>query len=386
MPTTRSRLAVIFLTVLIDLVGFGLIIPILPFYAQRLGVGGLGFGALIGTFSLMQFLATIVLGRLSDRVGRRPILLVTILFSFAGYLVFAFAGSYLVLFLARSLAGFAAGNISVAQAYVADITTQRDRSRGMGLIGAAFGLGFIVGPALGGLAGHYGGPAAVGFAAAGLAAVNFVSAYFILQESLNLEHRVTRSLFDVGHLVRALRDPSLGPPFVVFAMIPFAFSGYMVALPLFTKARFGWGERELGLFFTIVGIVATTVQGYFFGKLAKRFGDRRLAIAGTLGMAIPIAIVPFVGDARTLYAWVVVLGFANSLVGPAVTGLISKLAGVTEQGTMLGAAQSFSALGRFTGPFVFGALYDRLDPAVTFVGAGAILVLTWLVTLRIPET
>ena len=385
MPTTRSRLAVIFLTVLIDLVGFGLIIPILPYYAQRLGVGGLGFGALIGTYSLMQFVATIVLGRLSDRLGRRPILLVTILFSFTGYLVFAFAGSYWVLFMARSLAGFSAGNISVAQAYIADITTQRDRSRGMGLIGAAFGLGFIVGPALGGLAGHYGGPAAVGFAAAGLAATNFVSAYFILQESLGVEHRVTRSLFDVGHLVRALRDPALGPPFLVFALIPFAFSGYMVALPLFTKARFGWGERELGLFFTIVGITAAAVQGYFFGKLAKRFGDRLLAIVGTLGMAIPIGIVPFVADAKTLYAWVVVLGFANSLIGPAVTGLISKLVGVTEQGTMLGAAQSFSALGRFTGPFMFGELYDRLDPAVTFVGAGVILVLTWVVTLRFPR-
>ena len=386
MPSTRSRLAVIFLTVLMDLVGFGLIIPILPYYAQRLGVGGLGFGALIGTFSLMQFVATIVLGRLSDRIGRRPILLVTILFSFAGYLVFAFAGSYLVLFLARSLAGFSAGNISVAQAYVADVTTQRDRSRGMGLVGAAFGLGFIVGPALGGLAGHYGGPAAVGFAAAGLAAANFISAYFILQESLQAEHRVRRSLFDVAHLVRAIRDPVLGPPFLVFALIPFAFSGYMVALPLYARARFGWGERELGLFFTIVGIMATSVQGYFFGKLAKRFGDRLLAIVGTLGMAIPIAAVPFVADARSLYAWVVVLAFANSLVGPAVTGLISKLTDVTEQGTMLGAAQSFSALGRFTGPFVYGELYDQLDPAFTFVGAGVVLVLAWLVTLRFrPE-
>src|SRR3972149_2902489 len=151
MSTTRARLGVIFLMVLIDLVGFGLIIPILPYYAQRLGVGGLGFGALIGTYSLMQFVATIVLGRLSDRLGRRPILLVTILFSFTGYLVFAFAGSYWVLFMARSLAGFSAGNISVAQAYIADITTQRDRSRGMGLIGAAVGLGLIRGPAFVGL-------------------------------------------------------------------------------------------------------------------------------------------------------------------------------------------------------------------------------------------
>lgn len=385
MSATRARFSVIFLTVLIDLIGFGLVIPVLPYYAQSFGVGGLGFGALIGIYSLMQFGATIVLGRLSDRVGRRPILLISILFSFAGYLVFAFAGSYAVLFLARTVAGFSAGNISVAQAYVADITTPKDRSRGMGMIGAAFGLGFVVGPALGGVAGHYGGPAAVGLTAAGLAAANLVSAYFILKESLGTEHRVTRPLFSVTHLVHALRDPHMGPPFLVFALIPFAFSGYMVALPLDARARFGWGERELGLFFTIVGIVATSVQGYFFGKLAKRFGDRLLAIVGTLGMAIPIGMVPFVGSAKELYAWVVVLGFANSLVGPAVTGLISRLAGVTEQGTMLGAAQSFSALGRFTGPFVFGELYDRVDPAVTFVGAGLVLVLAWIVTLRFTE-
>jgi DHA1 family tetracycline resistance protein-like MFS transporter len=132
--------------------------------------------------------------------------------------------------------------------------------------------------------------------------------------------------------------------------------------------------------------MATSVQGYFFGRLAQRFGDRLLAIVGTLGMAIPIGVVTFVADSRTLYAWVVVLGFANSLVGPAITGLISKLADVTEQGTMLGAAQSFAALGRFTGPFVFGELYDQLDPAFTFVGAGVMLVVAWLVTLRFrPE-
>jgi MFS family permease len=126
------------------------------------------------------------------------------------------------------------------------------------------------------------------------------------------------------------------------------------------------------------------VQGYFFGKLARRFGDRLLAIVGTIGMAIPIGMVPFVSNARWLYAWVVVFGFANSLLSPAVTGLISKLAGVAEQGTMLGTAQSFSALGRFTGPFIFGELYDRLNPAVTFLGAALVLVFAWGVTLRFP--
>jgi DHA1 family tetracycline resistance protein-like MFS transporter len=385
MPTAGSRLGVLFLTVLLDLVGFGLVIPVLPYYAQSFGVGGVGFGALIGTYSLMQFLATLVLGKLSDRLGRRPILLVTISCSLAGYLVFALAGSYWVLLLGRTISGFSAGNISVAQAYVADITTAKERSRGMGLIGAAFGLGFTVGPALGGLVGHYGGPRAVGLTAAGLAATNLVTAYFILRESLEVEHRVARPLFDVAHLAGGLRDRTLGPVFLAFGLIPLAFSGYMVALPLDAKARFGWGERELGLLFTIIGVVGTAVQGYFFGRLARRFGDRRLAVLGTLGMAIPIGMVPFVAHARMLYVWVALLGFANSLVSPAISGLLSKLVSATEQGTMLGAAQSFSALGRFTGPFVFGELYDRVHPAVVFVGAGAVLVVAWVMALRFPE-
>lgn len=385
MPTARSRLGVLFLTVLLDLVGFGLVIPVLPYYAQSFGVGGVGFGALIGTYSLMQFVATLVLGRLSDRLGRRPILLVTISCSLAGYLVFALAGSYWVLLVGRTISGFSAGNISVAQAYVADITTAKERSRGMGLIGAAFGLGFTVGPALGGLVGHYGGPRAVGLTAAGLAAANLISAYFILRESLEARHRVARPLFDLAHLAAAVRDRALGPILLSFGLIPLAFSGYMVALPLDAKARFGWGERELGLLFTIIGVVGTAVQGYLFGQLARRVGDRRLAVLGTLGMAVPIGMVPFVAHAKTLYLWVVLLGFANSLVSPAISGLISKLVSATEQGTMLGAAQSFSALGRFTGPFVFGELYDRVNPAVVFLGAGAVLVVAWAIALRFPE-
>src|SRR6185503_7243472 len=155
MPTSRARLSVIFLTVFIDLVGFGLIMPILPGYAQRFGFAGFGFGALLGIYSLMQFLATQILGRLSDQHGRRPLLLITILFSGAGYVLFALAGSYGMLFFARLISGFSGGNISVAQAYIADVTSPAERSRGMGMIGAAFGLGFVVGPALGGLAGHY---------------------------------------------------------------------------------------------------------------------------------------------------------------------------------------------------------------------------------------
>src|SRR3989442_6256343 len=147
---SRSRFAVIFFTVLIDLIGFGIVMPILPFYAQRFGATGLAYGAVLGAYSFMQFVATALLGKLSDRIGRRPVLLATMLFNAAGYALFAFAGSYWVLFLSRVVSGFAGGNISVAQAYMADITTPAERSRGMGIVGAAFGIGFSAGPALGG--------------------------------------------------------------------------------------------------------------------------------------------------------------------------------------------------------------------------------------------
>jgi predicted MFS family arabinose efflux permease len=382
---SRSRLGVIFLTVFIDLVGFGLIIPILPYFAQRLGVAGLGFGALIGAFSLMQFVATVALGRLSDRFGRRPILLAAIAIGTAGYLTFAAAHAYWLLLLARMVSGFAAGNLSVAQAYIADVTSPAERSRGMGLVGAAFGLGFIVGPALGGFAGHHGGPVAVGLVAASLCVANLISAYFLLPESLHADHRKVRRLLDAEHLVRGLSDPALRPAFLVFAILPLSFSGYMVAIPLYTERVFGWGERELGAMFTLVGFVAAVVQGYLFGKISRHVSDHHLAVAGTIGMAVPIAVMPFTQHAGVVYAWVFVLAFGNSLAAPALTGLISTLAGPTEQGAMLGAAQSLSALGRFTGPFVFGGLYDWWGPAPAFLASAAVMGLGALVATRLPS-
>src|SRR5437667_9262903 len=222
MPATRSRVAVIFFTVLIDLIGFGIIFPFLPYSAQRLGAGGLGLGALLGVFSAMQFVATAFLGRTSDRVGRRPILLATMLCNALGYVLFAAAHSYPVLFLARVVSGFAGGNISAAQAYIADITTPVERSRGMGIIGAAFGLGFILGPAVGGLSAHYLGPAAPGLVAAGLSLANFVSAYAILPESLRAEHRSERGTWDLSHIGDAVRTPKLAPRMAAWGIAPFA--------------------------------------------------------------------------------------------------------------------------------------------------------------------
>ena len=385
MPAPRSRLSIIFLTVFVDLIGFGIIIPILPYYAQRLGAGGFGLGALLGAFSLMQFVATAVLGRTSDRVGRRPILLATMLCNAAGYLLFAAAHSYALLFVARVVSGFAGGNISAAQAYIADITSPAERSRGMGVIGAAFGLGFIVGPAVGGLSAHYLGHTAPGLVAAGLSLVNFVSAYAILPESLRPEHRTTRSTWDLSHIGAAVRDPRLGPLMAAWAIAPFAFAGYSVALPLWAGVQFGWHEQQLGWLFTVIGTTAAVVQGYLFGKLARRVGDRALLIAGGFGMALAIAVIPALHTTIALYGWTVVLAFSNSIFGPAASGLVSILADPTEQGTVLGAAQALSALGRLLGPVVVGRVYDGSHTAA-FLAAGAVMALGGVATLRVSKS
>ena len=373
MPASRSRLGVIFLTVLIDLIGFGIIMPILPLYAQRFGAQGIGYGALVFVFSAMQFVATALLGRLSDRIGRRPILLTTMLFNAAGYVLFALAPSYALLFLARVISGFASGNISAAQAYVADITSPAERARGMGTIGAAFGIGFVLGPMIGGLADHYLGHLAPGLIAAGLSLVNFGSASVILRESLAAEHRRERPLFDFGHMGEALRRERLRPLMLVWFLAPFSFAGYTVALPLHATRAFGWGAKELGWLFVVIGMIAAAVQGFLFGRLERHTGARALLIVGLFGMAASIAAVPYATGGLQLYALTVPLAFANSLFAPAASGLVSIYADPTEQGTILGAAQAFGALGRSLGPLAAGWTYDGLGQMATFLVAGAIM-------------
>ncbi len=381
MSASRARLGVIFFTVLIDLIGFGIVLPILPMYAQRFGAQGIGYGALIFVFSAMQFLATALLGRVSDRIGRRPILLTTMLFNAAGYILFAFAPSYALLFIARVISGFASGNISAAQAYVADITTPAERSRGMGTIGASFGIGFVLGPLIGGLADHYIGHLAPGLIAAGLSMVNFFSASAILRESLAAEHRTTRALFDFGHMIEALGRKQLRPLMLVWLLAPFSFSGYTVVLPLHAAKAFGWGAKDLGWLFVVIGAIAACVQGFLFGRIERRTGARLLLILGLFGMAISIAAVPFVASSLLVYVWTVPLAFANSLFSPAASGLVSIYADPTEQGTILGAAQAFAALGRSGGPLAAGWAYDGLGSRTAFLFAAGVMLVGGLISL-----
>ncbi len=379
------RLGVIFLTVLIDLIGFGIVIPILPGAAVRFGARGFEFGALLGVYSLMQFFATALLGRLSDRVGRRPILLGTMILNAGGYLLFAFANSYTALFVSRVISGFAGGNISAAQAYVADSTSAADRSRGMGMIGAAFGMGFVIGPALGGLAGHFGGPAAPGLVAAALSLMNFTSAWLILPESLHAEHRSERQGLGFEAIIRGLKDHRLRPLMLIWGIFPIAFAGYTAALPLHAHDVFGWGDKELGLFFAAFGFTGALVQGLLFGRLAPRFGERRLVIVGTFGVAVAIAAVAFVHNSVELYIWTIALAFSQSLVSPGASGLVSVYASPSEQGTTLGAAQALGAIGRMLGPEAVGKTYDAAGSRAAFLAAGAVMLLAWLASLGLER-
>jgi MFS family permease len=382
MPAARSRVAVIFFTVLIDLIGFGIVIPIVPFYAKRFGASGFGFGALLGVYSLMQFFAAALLGRLSDRVGRRPVLLTTMVLNAGGYLLFAFAGSYWALFASRVIGGFAGGNISAAQAYIADSTSAADRSRAMGLLGAAFGLGFVIGPAIGGVAGQL-GSAAPGLVAAGLSLLNFVSAWAILPESLHPEHRTARSGLGFDAIARGLADRRLRPLMLVWGIFPFAFAGYTAALPYHAAAVFGWQQKDLALFFVVFGITGAFTQGLVFRHLAPRVGDRWLVMLGTAGVAVAIGAVPYAHSSLGLYAWTVALALCQGVVSPAASGLVSVYASPNEQGATLGAAQALGAIGRMLGPEAIGATYDAAGAQAAFLAAAGVMLVAWLATLQL---
>ncbi|HXL08100.1 MAG TPA: MFS transporter, partial [Gemmatimonadales bacterium] len=245
--------------------------------------------------------------------------------------------------------------------------------------------GFVLGPLIGGLADHYAGHLAPGLIAAGLSVANFLSASAILRESLAAEHRTARPLFDFGHMIDALARKELRPLMLVWLLAPFAFAGYTVALPLHTAKVFAWGARELGWLFVLIGAIAALVQGLLFGRIERHTGARALLIIGLFGMGVSIAVLPWADTSLLVYAWTVPLAFTNSLFAPAASGLVSVYADPTEQGTILGAAQAFAALGRSVGPLAAGWAYDGLGQRSTFFLAGGVMLLGGLAALWLPK-
>jgi MFS transporter, DHA1 family, tetracycline resistance protein len=388
----RSPLFVIFLTVFLDLLGFGIVIPLAPLYVKQFAADPALVGRLVGLlgtfYSLMQFLFAPVWGRLSDRVGRRPILLMSISGSCLSYVLFAIAvgiGSLPLLFGSRLIAGVMAANLSTAQAYIADVTTPENRAKGMGLVGAAFGLGFVFGPALGAWLSQPGfSPVMVPAVAAGLCFLNVVLAAIRLPESLPPEARaaVPERRRGVQAMAVALADARVARLVQILFLVTFAFTMMEWTLALFVSARFHFGREQAGLLFAALGLLVAFVQGGLVGRLVKRVGEAHLVAAGTLAMALALLLLPATHSVGSLMAVMSLLAFGNGINNPSLSSLISRAVGTTEQGTILGAAQGFSSLARAVGPFCAGWLFD-VGMASPYLAAALIMAVAFVLSLRV---
>jgi DHA1 family tetracycline resistance protein-like MFS transporter len=366
----RSPLVVIFTTVFIDLLGFGIVIPVLPFYAEgtQFNATPRTVGLLFASYSVMQLFFSPVLGRLSDKYGRRPVLLISIIGTGVGFLILGFARTLWMLFLGRILDGISGGNISTAQAYIADITTKEDRAKGMGLLGAAFGLGFIFGPALGGILSRWGIHVPFLFAAA-LCFANATLLYFTLPETVTPDHpaRVSASRGrGFTQLMDSLKQPRLGFILTIYFLFIVAFSIMTTSFSLYTMFRFGYDAQHNGYLFAYVGLIAVIIQGVLIGRLVKRFGELWLVIVGALFFAVSLFAVPFVGpNAGGLVALLIgggIFSLGNSLSTPALNSLASKSVGAAEQGSVLGVTQSVASLARAVGPSIAALLIHSTSP------------------------
>jgi len=378
------RLA-LFLTVFIHLVGFGIIVPLLPYYAQTYGATGVQVGLLLASFSAMQFLCAPAWGRLSDRVGRRPMLVGSLILTAGSYVMFAFAGSLAMLFVSRILAGIAGATISTAQAYVADTTTPEKRTQGMGLIYAAFGAGFVFGPAIGGILSHY-GYAVPGLAAAGLALAACVAAIVFLPESLPRESRadaVARRA-TAGSRWAMFGRPVVGTGLWLLFLSTVCFAAMEGTFALFGQWRFGLGPRQVGLLLAYVGTLAVILQGGIVARLARRFGEGPMVRAGFLVMAIGLVGMAMAPRMSWLMAALGAIAVGSSLAGPTLAGLVSSAASAVEQGAVLGLYQSMGSLGRAVGPFLGGWAFDHIaQPSPMWIGAIVVLVSS-LLALKLP--
>ena len=374
----KRSLAILFMVVFIDLLGFGIVLPLLPFYASEYGASGTTVGVIVGIYSLMQFFFAPIWGRLSDRYGRRPIIMLSLSGSVLGYAIFAVAESVLVLLVARVVAGIAAANISTAQAYVSDVTDARDRAKGMGIIGAAFGIGFIFGPIIGGLLSSFGSRMGIpgnmfpGIAASLFSLLALVTAIFFLGESRpeGLRPRTGRPpQFDPATWSRMIGDRSLSRVFVALFLVILAFASMETSVVLHGEAAYDLRPKDLGFFFGLMGMIVAVIQGGLIGRLSNRFGERALVRGGTILLSIGFVIVPFIQQEGWLFVAAILIATGQGVSYPSLTSLVSQLADPKERGSTLGVSSSLSSLARVAGPVLAGFLYDLLSAWGPFISA-----------------
>lgn len=365
-----SPLGIVFTTVLIDLVGFGIVIPLMPLYAETFGASPTEIGLLTASFAFMQLLFAPLWGRLSDRVGRRPVILASLVGTAVASLVFGLAGALWLLFVARILDGISGASYGAAQAYVADVTTPEERAHGMGLIGAAFGLGFVVGPALGALCAAV-DPRLPFFVAAGLAAANFALAWRRLPESRR-PGAAPSTYSRIALLRSALASRSLAPLVWLSFVGTFGFVAMEATFALLGERRFAFGLVEIGLVFTFIGVVAAVAQGGLVRPLVRRVGEWPTLRAGLVMTAVALALLAVVEDLWALFPALVLLAVGSGLVFPTVTALVSKRTPEGDQGGVLGLMASTGGLARVTSPILATVLFEHVGVAVPYVMGAAL--------------
>ncbi|MFQ5533629.1 MAG: MFS transporter [Sphingomonadales bacterium] len=381
---------ILFLTVLLDFVGFGIIIPMLPFFGLQFGATATEVTMLFAVYSAVQFFSGPFWGRLSDRIGRRPVLLLTLLGASLAYAAFGLATSLPMLFLARGLSGLMAGNMGVAHAIVADLTTPEGRAKGMGILGAATSLGFVFGPILGSLL-LGPDPAAIdhsfpAFTAAALSAGAFVLGLFMLKESLPRKARAKRptggpSRFKVKRLVAKHRV--IAVLVLQLMVLSYVVSQMTAIFPLWSQSRFGWGPKDISYLFALIGLFVAVIQGGMVGILTKNLGEARVLLIGaSIEIAGLIAIV--VADTPVAAALGCILTFAGStMCSPVLTSLISRKTAPEHQGGMLGTANAAASLGRIVGPPFGGVAYEFLGHGSPFAVAALLVSMIVVQALRI---
>jgi MFS transporter, DHA1 family, tetracycline resistance protein len=380
---------IVFLTVFLDLIGFGIIIPMLPLYVKSMGGSAQVVGFILSVFSFTQLLATPMLGKLSDRLGRRPVILVSLAGNAASMVIFAVATEVRLLpllFASRIIAGATAGNIAACQAAVADVTEGDERAKGMGRVGAAIGLGMVMGPAVGSalaLLGPWGPP----MGAAALALGDLVAAFFLMPETRKVAappSETSKPEPEAGGLARLLRDIPILTVFTLYFLMFLAMTNMQVALALLAKERFGWGEKEVGAGFSMFGAVSLVIQGLLIGRIVKVFRPVSIACTGGLIMGAGLIAVAISGRESTLLLGILGIAIGMGVNGPVLSTMASDFAGEKRRGAVLGFAQASGGLARTVGPSLSGFLFTTFSSGTPFLsGAVASALLAGLaLTLR----
>jgi len=390
MPDRRSPLGLIFLTLFIDMVGFGIVIPVLPLYAEgsQIGATPAQLAWIVGIYSLMQLICAPLFGRISDKVGRKPVLVLSILGTALGFIVLGAANTVWMLLLGRIIDGASGGNISTAMACVADVTTKENRSKAMGLVGVAFGLGFVFGPAIGGVLSHHISLAAPFYFAAALALVNAVLVMLFLPETLTSESRArARERATIGEVFAEGRGGMITAILASQLTAIIGFSIMTALFALYCEKRFGYDTAQVGYLLAYVGLLGALFQGGLLRRLLRRPIEKQLAVVGAALLALSLASLPLVprGSLGLLMLACAGISLGNSFITPTLNGLASRSTDAHCQGRLLGLMQSAGSLGRFLGPMIGFALI-AFDPPVdyartSFFVSGAILLVTMLLVL-----